>query len=244
MAGSGPDLQLTTPGQRDSIRPMKLEDEVKAPTGSDILPQTEVDYPPEADAPMPNNLRFVMFGVLVVGVLGILVFGYSRQTSVKPPAVPTGSNCKDPVTENRLRETLKQSPNDFTTLVDWGSYNLSCEKNYAIAVAAYKQATILADDSATSTAEPAERNEAHFRLGLAYLYNLNYKEAQAQFELLVQEDPKNTSALLALSAALAKDDPAKAETYLTQLINIAPADSEIGKQAKSLLDDLKKRPAK
>jgi cytochrome c-type biogenesis protein CcmH/NrfG len=217
---------------------MKLEDEIAAPP---LGAQTASHEEETADRPLPNNLRYLMFGLLVIGVFGIVAFGYVRQASVKPPATPVADDCKDPVTENRLRETLKQTPNDFATLMDWGSYNLSCEKNFATAVAAYQQATKLADDPTTNVAQPAERTEAHFRLGLAYLYNQNNSQAEDQFNLILKEDPKDTSALLALSVSLSKTDPAKAQTYLQQVLEIAPADSDIAVQAKSLLNDLKKQ---
>lgn len=218
---------------------MKLENEIEAPpSGAQTASYKEETV---ADRPLPNNLRYLMFGLLVVGVFGIVAFGYARQASIKPPATPVADDCKDPVTENRLRETLKQTPNDFATLMDWGSYNLSCEKNYATAVAAYQQATKLADDPTSSVAQPTERTEAHFRLGLAYLYNQSNAQAQDQFNLILKEDPKDTSALLALSVSLSKTDPAKAQIYLQQLLEIAPADSDIAAQAKSLLNDLKKQ---
>jgi tetratricopeptide (TPR) repeat protein len=178
--------------------------------------------------------------LLVVGVLGITLFGFFRQASVKPPAAPITGDCINPVTDNRLRETLKQSPNDFATLMDWGSYNLTCEKNYPISVAAYQQAVRLSDDQATSTVQPTERINAHFQLGLAYLYNQNFNEAQAQFELILKEDPKYTSAMLALSAILSKDDPAKAQGYLEQILEIEPPTSNISIRAKAMLDDMKK----
>ncbi len=216
-----------------------IEDETKAPIAG---AQTSFETAQAEPQPLPNNLRYLMFGLLVVGVVGIVIFGYLRQTSVKPPATPQGAGCKDPVTENRLSETLKQSPNDFATLMDWGSYNLNCEKNYAVAVASYRQATILADNQATSKAQPAERIEAHFRLGLAFLYNQSFQEAQDQFQLIVNEDPRNSSALLALGASLGRTDPAKAEPYLKRIIEIEPANSEVSIQAKALLDSLSKRP--
>jgi hypothetical protein len=218
---------------------MKLEDETKT---SVYGVQSATDNPPEimVDRPMPKSLRYFTLGLLVISVFGVVTFGVISQTSVKPTTTAATGTCKDLVTENRLRETLKQSPNDFATLMDWGSYNLSCEKNYPIAVAAYQQATRLADDQATSTVQAADRVEAHFRLGLAYLYNQNFKEAQDNFELLVKEDPQNTSAMLALSVTLSKNDPAKAQTYLEQIIKIVPANSDMAAQAKTLLDEIKK----
>ena len=196
--------------------------------------------PEEAERPLPDGLRYFMIGLLVVGLAGVLSFGYIRQSGVKPPAATAASNsdnCKDPVTENRLRETLKQSPNDFTTLMDWGYYNLSCDKNYPAAVAAYRQASELSDQ-VNSTATQDERTEAHFRLGLAYFYNQNLAEARSQFEMIIAENPQDASALFALGSSY-RDNPDKAVTYLKQVEQVAPG-SEMAQLAQTMLDDFSK----
>ena len=199
------------------------------------------DTSQDVERPLPEGLRYFMVGLLVVSLVGVLSFGYMRQSSVKPPvAVAANSdNCKDPVTENRLRETLKQSPNDFMTLMDWGSYNLSCDKNYATAVAAYRQASELSDQ-ANSSAKPEERMEAHFRLGLSYFYNQSIPEARSQFELIIKENPQDASALFALGSSY-RDDPAKATRYLKQVAEIAP-NTEMAQLALAMLEDFTKLP--
>lgn len=192
-----------------------------------------------AERMLPNTLRYLICGLLVASVLGIVTFGYIKQSSVKPPVntAQQGQNCKDPVTENRLRETLKQSPNDYATLMDWGVYNLSCEKNYPAAVAAFQQATFIAGQ-ANSTISELERTESEFRLGMAYLFNQNFPEAEAQFKRIIEHDPKNTSAMFGLSAALQKDKPQEAVTYLKKILEIEEPGSSLAKEAQNLLNSL------
>lgn len=205
------------------------------PAGPEAKPAPE-----EVERPLPDGLRYFMVGLLVVGLVGALSFGYIRQSSVKPPATTAaadGSDCKDPVTENRLRETLKQSPNDFTTLMDWGQYNLSCDKNYAAAVAAYRQASELSDQ-VNSTVSADQRTEAHFRLGLAYFYNQNIDEARSQFQMIIKENPQDASALFALGSSY-RDNPEIASVYLKQVEQIAPG-SEMAQLAQTMLDGFSK----
>jgi tetratricopeptide (TPR) repeat protein len=219
------------------------EEDVKSPA-SDVTTETEElpgqSEPELAERPLPDALRWLICGVLLVSVFGVLTYGYIQQNSVKPPAqtAANGQDCRDPVTENRLRETLKQSPNDFVTLMDWGGYNLTCEKNYPAAVAAYQQALFISTQP-NSTIDARERNESQFRLGLAYLYNQNFDEAQGEFKSIIERNPKDTSAMLALAAALQKDKPAEAEVVLKRIIELEP-DSPLAKQAQSLLSSLKK----
>ncbi|HEX2912627.1 MAG TPA: tetratricopeptide repeat protein [Chloroflexia bacterium] len=220
---------------------MKLEDETQTPVTGDqtIEAIQETDF--KEERPLPNNLRYLMVGLLVIGVVSVVTIGVLRQTSVKPPPPPSAQSCKDPVTENRLRDTLKQTPNDFATLVDWGKYNISCEKNYPTAIAALQRATELADDTATSTVKPEDRLDAHFQLGVAYLYNSNLNEAQGELEKVVQADPQNTFAMLILGGILVKDHPDQATGYLKKVIELEPG-SDAAKEAQSLLDSLNKRP--
>lgn len=226
---------------------MELKDKINLKTD---LKEEQLSQPGDEDSqtdverPLPEGLRYFMVGLLVVGLVGVLSFGYIRQSSVKPAATAaadtTSDSCKDPVTENRLRETLKQSPNDFMTLMDWGSYNLSCDKNYAAAVAAYRQAADLSDQP-NSTVKAEERTEAHFRLGLAYFYNQSLAEARSQFALIIKENPQDASALFALGSSY-RDEPAKATTYLKQVVDVAPG-TEMAQLAQTMLDDFTKAPA-
>ncbi len=192
-----------------------------------------------AERPLPDNLRYLMLGLLVAGVVGVVSFGYIRQTSVKPAATTANAtSCKDVLTENRLRETLKQSPNDYPTLMDWGDYNFDCEKNYQVAVAAFNQALTMSEQPNT-TINAMQRTETRFRLGLSHLYNSNPQAAQQQFAQIVKEDPQNTSALLALGVSYEKQDPAKALSYFNQVIQLDP-NGQIGKQAQGLIAELNK----
>lgn len=228
--------------RRVNIRLMELENKInlKSSVKEENLSQpVTAETSPDVERPLPEGLRYFMVGLLVVSLVGVLSFGYIRQIPVKSAATAaTGSDsCKDPVTENRLRETLKQSPNDFMTLMDWGLYNLNCDKNYATAVSAYRQAADLSDQ-ANSTTKPADRIEAHFRLGLAYLYNQNLPESRSQFELIIKENPQDPSALLALGSTY-RDNPEKASSYLKQ-VQVAAPNTEMAQLAQSMLDDFNK----
>jgi len=206
-----------------------------------VYPETRKEASSLAPA-LPQSLRYFMLGLLVVGVAGAIVFAFVRQTSVKPVAANVnGENCADPVTENRLRDTLSKSPNDFATLSEWGAYNLRCREpaDYLSAISAYQGATRIADNPANNI--PAEnRLEAHLDLGLAYLYSKNFKQAQVEFRTTLNEQPKNSFALLAMGAALAKDEPEQALTYLKQAIEVAPADSKVRENAQALINDIAK----
>src|SRR4051812_32793103 len=107
---------------RVNIRLMELENKInlKSSAKEENLSQSGTEETsPDVERPLPEGLRYFMVGLLVVSLVGVLSFGYIRQSSVKPAATTatdaTSDSCKDPVTENRLRETLKQSPNDFMT---------------------------------------------------------------------------------------------------------------------------------
>ncbi len=194
------------------------------------------------ERPLPDGLRYAIFGVLVVAVVGVVAFGYIAQNSVKPPTqIGTGADCKDPVNENRIQETLKQNPNDINTLLDWGFYNLDCEKNYPAAIAAYKVAVQLSDQAAATSAQDERAKNrllAHSRLGLAYLYNRNIKEAQEQFAFVAEQNPDDTSALFALAISYEKDDPAKYTSILQKIVEIEP-NGEPARRAQELLNSQK-----
>lgn len=76
-------------------------------------------------------------------------------------------------------------------------------------------------------------------LGLAYLYNGNFKAAQTEFKQILTEQPKNTFVLLALGGALVKENPQEALTYLQQVVQLAP-NTKIAENAQVLIDDIKK----
>lgn len=219
---------------------MKLEKELMPPVeGVD----TETEEMLEA-RPLPDSLRYLMVGLLVAGVVGIVIVGYVRQNSVKQPAnaaVAGSEDCKDPVTENRLRETLSQSPNDFATLMDWGYYNLTCDKNFPAAVASFQQAADVSTQ-ANSMVKPEQRVDAAFRLGLAYLYSDNLREAQGQFERVLQADGQHVSALFALGVLLMRGNKtAEASVYLKKIVEIDPG-GPTAKQAQTMLDNMGKAP--
>ncbi len=185
--------------------------------------------------PLPGSIRYIMLGFLVIGVTGAVIFAYLRQAPPKPVASNLDpQNCADPVTENRLRDTLSKSPNDFGTLMDWGDYNLNCAepRDYASAIAAFQGATRLA-----SNIPGDNRVQAHFNLGLAYLYNRSLKDARDEFQLILNEQPQNSSALFLLGASLTKDDPQQALVYLKKAVEVAPGGAVAGK-AQELINEI------
>lgn len=211
------------------------------------LPQTttsETSARPTTEATppaLPMSLRYLMLGLLVLGIAGAVTFAFIRQTSVKPVVANLDSeNCEDPVTENRLRDTLSKSPNDFATLMDWGAYNSRCRNpaDYTSAISAFQGATRLADNPANNI-QIDNRLEAHLSLGLAYLYNKNFKEAQSEFKTVLSERPDDAFTLLVLGGALIKEDPNQALVYLKKVIDVAPG-SEPAKNAQVLIDDITK----
>ncbi len=231
---------------RGNILTMKLDDEIRtSAVGTEAVQDYFVEEGTEpVERKLPTGLRYFMLGLLITGVISVVGIGYLRQSSIKAPPAPADSseNCKDPVVENRLRETLKQSPNDFATLMDWGGYNLNCEENYPVAVAAYQQALLLSKQT-NSAVKPDERVEAQFRLGLSHLNNKNLHDAQTQFEGILAEQPQNTSAMLALGAAFSRQNKTEqASLVLKRVIDLEP-NSEKATIAQTLLTGLNTRPA-
>ena len=198
---------------------------------------TEVAVPP-----LPQGLRYLMLGLLILGISGAVIFAFVRLNPAKlvTSTVGTQENCADPVTENRLRDTLSKSPNDFATLVDWGDYNSRCRKpaDYLSAISSYQGATRLADNPANNI-QTETRLEVHLNLGLAYLYNGNFKAAQNEFHLILNEQPKNTFALLVLGGALVKEDPQQALIYLKQVVELASG-TQLATNAQALVDGINK----
>lgn len=212
----------------------------------EVLPKAPVSSQPAepvtetAAPPLPVGLRYLMLGLLVVGILGAVTFAFVRQNSIKPTTAATTNqeDCADPITENQLRENVGKSPNDFNTLMDWGDYNLRCRQpaDYVSAISAYQNAIRLAENPANNI-QSDNRLEAHLNLGLAYLYNGNFKPAQDEFKLVLNEQPQNTFVLLVLGGALVKDDPQQALVYLKQVIALSPG-TKIAENAQVLINDI------
>jgi cytochrome c-type biogenesis protein CcmH/NrfG len=190
----------------------------------------------EAGKPLPPRLRYFMLFFLLGGVVLAVLYAYFRQNSVQPPDQNSASTC-DPVTENRLRETLAQNRSDYPTLVEWGYYNMDCLEDLPGALAAFQQASRIADEKATEL--PLEqRLEAYNGLGKAYLYNNFVKEGEAQFKKVLQLDPKNLSARISLGASYARSDPNQAIQIWQEIINEYP-NTDVAKSAQQLIDTLR-----
>ncbi len=215
---------------------------MQIPSQKDAMPETPSQ---EVIArPLPQSLRYLMLGLLILGVAGAVVFAFIRQNPARPVLNPNADTCADPVTENRLRETVSKSPNDFSSLMDWGDYNRRCLEpaDLTSAISAYQNAARLADNPANKILAE-NRIEAHLNLGLAYLFKSSFKEAQSEFRLIVNEQPNNTSALLALGAALSKEDAQQALVYLKKVLEVAPAGSPVIQNAQALINDINKNNA-
>lgn len=186
--------------------------------------------------PTPPLLKYALSAVLAVAVLGIVAFGIIHQSSIKPPA--SSGDCSDPVTANQLRETLKTNPNDFQTLMQYGSYSYECSKDYASAISAYSQAAVVADSTVNKVSDQ-DRLQAHMSLGLAYLNqtNSNPDKALQQFQLILAAQPTNPNALFGMGAAtyaLNPNQPDKAIAYWQKVIDQDPT-SDAAQKAQQLI---------
>ncbi len=178
----------------------------------------------------------------MVGVVGAVLVAFVRQSSVKPPPVVSGTDCKDPVTENRLLQAVRQNPNDFTAQMDWGGYNLNCKKDYTPAISAFEIATRIADKSPDKIVAD-DRLDAHIGLGLAYLYSQRFKPAETEFRSVLKDRPDEPAATFYLASTLYLSDPQQALTYLEKVVKLAADDpnlAEYSKISQQLIDDIKK----
>lgn len=187
-----------------------------------------------ATNPTPALLKYVLAALLALSVLGVSVYGVLHQSSLKPPADP--NDCSDPVTENRLRDTLKTTPNDYQTLVQLGSYEYNCTKDYPSAISAYSQAATVAD-SEPDKVSLDDRLQVRMSLGLSYLSNRNLNEAASQFQTILSKQPDNPNALFGLGAAIYATNPQQALGYWKKLIQQSP-DSDAAKKAQQFMDAL------
>lgn len=190
-----------------------------------------------ATKPTPSLLKYALSGLLAIAVLGIVAFGIIHQSSIRPPS--NLSDCSDPVTANQLRDSLKNNPNDFQTLMQYGSYTYECSKDYASAISAYNQAANVADNPVNKVGDQ-DRLQAHMSLGLAYLNqtNSNPDKALQQFQLILAEQPTNANALFGMGAATYASDPQhpeKAIAYWQKVIDQDPS-SDAAQKAQQLID--------
>jgi cytochrome c-type biogenesis protein CcmH/NrfG len=198
--------------------------------------ETSTPNPSETGKPLPQGLRNVMLILLVGGVAIAVLYAYIRQSSVKPIEQNAALTC-DPVTENRLRETLAQNRSDFITLVEWGYYNFDCLSDAPASLAAFQQASRIADEK-TGELPLEQRLEAYNGLGRAYLESNLLKEGETQFRKILQLDPTNLRARISLGASLARTDPNQAIQIWQAIINENP-NTEVARSAQQLIDTLK-----
>lgn len=207
------------------------------PTPTQVKPKTSSPTKTNAAPLISNTLRYSMIVVLVLAVTGISVFAFVRQNSIKAPAPVNQQNCKDPVQENRLRQTLRQNPNDFVAQMDWGAYNLRCTEDFAAAISAFELAQNIAKSS-PDTIVRDDRFEASISLGQALLRTQRTTQAERVFRDVLAEDAKYLPGLLWLGISLYQTNPNEALTYLQQVTQLSP-NTDISKLAQELIDDIK-----
>ena len=213
-----------------------------ASSQEEAQPSRRSSSPRPAPPPLSNTLRYIMLGVLAIGVLGAVMVAFVRQSSVKPPPPVSGTDCKDPVTENRLLQAVRQNPNDFNAQMDWGGYNLNCKKDYTPAISAFEIATRIADKSPDKIVED-DRLDSHIGLGLSYLYSQRFKPAETEFRTVLSVRPDEPAATFYLASTLYLSDPQQALTYFEKVVKMAvdnPGLAEYSKISQQLIDDIKK----
>ncbi|NWJ49000.1 MAG: hypothetical protein HXX08_24325 [Chloroflexi bacterium] len=192
----------------------------------------------QSSAPAPRILRYIMLGLLALSVGAGSIFAFVHQNSAIPSATDIANqSCTDPVEENRLRQALRQNSNDFVTLMDWGTYNQDCKKDYPAAISAFELSVNVANTSPDKVSVD-DRHVAYVSLGTAYLQTQRLKQAEQAFRTVLSEDQNNVSALIWLGTTLYLSDPPQAVPYLEKVLTLSP-NTEASKLAQTMIDDIK-----
>ena len=180
--------------------------------------------------------RFWIVAAIVVAIV-LIPYGLWRLAGGSFKPKPEAA-CTNADTRNQFVAAVRANPNDFKASYNYADYVYGC-KEFDTAIQAYGQATRIADQLG-SNVSPDDRFKARFGVGLAYLYNQNYPEAQSQLKTLSDENPNNPLVLYTYGTALRPSDPTKAIAAFQQAIKIDP-NSSIAQQAQRALDELKNR---
>jgi cytochrome c-type biogenesis protein CcmH/NrfG len=136
------------------------------------------------------------------------------------PNVPTDLSAAresaPPVDMARVQELsakIKQNPRDFDSIVELANLNFD-QKNYGDAVKLYKTALEVRPDALNVRTD----------MGTAMFYQERFDDAIAEFQQVLQSDPKNAQALFNLGVTMlhGKNDPKRALEYWERMIASNP----------------------
>jgi cytochrome c-type biogenesis protein CcmH/NrfG len=136
------------------------------------------------------------------------------------PNVPTDLSAAresaPPVDMARAQELsakIKQNPRDFDSIVELANLNFD-QKNYGDAVNLYKTALEVRPDALNVRTD----------MGTAMFYQERFDDAIAEFQQVLQSDPKNAQALFNLGVTMlhGKNDPKRALEYWERMIATNP----------------------
>src|SRR5215470_3733612 len=132
------------------------------------------------------------------------------------PNVPTDLSAAresaPPVEMARVKELsakIKQNPHDFDSIVELANLNFD-QKNYGDAVNLYKTALTIRPEALNVRTD----------MGTAMFYQERFDDAIAEFQQVLQTDPKNAQALFNLGVTMlhGKNDPKRAMEYWERMI--------------------------
>ncbi len=136
------------------------------------------------------------------------------------PNVPTDLSAAresaPPVDMARVKELsakIKQNPHDFDSIVELANLNFD-QKNYGDAVNLYKTALEVRPDALNVRTD----------MGTAMFYQERFDDAIAEFQQVLQSDPKNAQALFNLGVTMlhGKNDPKRALEYWERMMATNP----------------------
>ena len=112
-----------------------------------------------------------------------------------------------------LSAKIKQNPRDFDSIVELANLNFD-QKNYGDAVNLYKTALEVRPDALNVRTD----------MGTAMFYQERFDDAIAEFQQVLQSDPKNAQALFNLGVTMlhGKNDPKRALEYWERMIAANP----------------------
>jgi cytochrome c-type biogenesis protein CcmH/NrfG len=131
--------------------------------------------------------------------------GRSNSPETPPPPV-------DMARVRELTAKIKQNPNDFDSIVELANLNFD-QKNYTDAINLYKNALQIRPDLQVQT-----------DMGTAMFYQDRFDDAIAEFQGILEKDPKNAQALFNLGVTMlhGKNDPKRALEYWEKMIDANP----------------------
>jgi len=142
------------------------------------------------------------------------------------PNVPTdvssvGGSSSEPASRpvdmarvQELTTKIKQNPRDFDSLVELANLNFD-QKNYTDAINLYKNALAIRPDALNVRTD----------MGTAMFYQNRFDDAVAEFEQILQVDPKNAQTLFNLGVTMlhGKNDPKRALEYWERMVDNNPS---------------------